>query len=192
MLLISPTRWALSHGAIIAGSAAGVGGLIFDLMYRKKFNVATTKRFSTLIPNMVLPFISTFLGTATFIQVPMILGHVKCPTCLQVRASCLQVGFGWAFPLALAPVSSAMLAKLSHSYAFSQEYTVKEVLKIWTKTSPRLKNTILMMFCFQASLATVLTHQQGKSLVRLMGVNQREELSEGRTQYGDNIEVMKE
>lgn len=102
-----------SYGPLYLGGNAGFAGLISNSLYRRALNV-TQARVTTMLPMVVLPFMTTCALYNAAVSNPLLSGDLNCPTCCVLRGTLVGLVGGGLYPILLAlPLNIGLASRYS-------------------------------------------------------------------------------
>lgn len=145
---------------MLGGLTAATGAYINNY-YRHKLKLGNWGKLSTYLPIVVIPTIVSMIAHKGGVTKDVILKPNTCSTCLEIRASFIQSGFGVVYPTIMAPLAAFMFATRHFTYRLP-EITEKpmEVLQLWRKLTKPIVPTITALICFHGICAILITHKE--------------------------------
>lgn len=153
--------WPFNLGHGILGAAAAVSGMYFNYYFRKRVNLFRYAQWSTYLPSALLPAIAAPIFHSVFITTDILVGKSSCSTCVETRASVMQMVTGVIYPLILAPLASFHFANSYGTYAIPPVKTaLGDVFKLWWKFTKPIYPQITVLLIFQVITAGYITKKE--------------------------------
>ncbi|XP_006825391.1 transmembrane protein 126A-like [Saccoglossus kowalevskii] len=143
--------WPFSSGMLALSLNASLSGLVAMSFYRRMMRVTTGVVVSTL-PMAVVPFITTAAMWHTFVNIPILLGKIDCPVCVQIRGATLNLAVGAIYPTLLAAPLVASVAIRSKTMEPPHKKGLLGMWKWYTKMNKHMKVRFLTIAFYQTVL----------------------------------------
>lgn len=158
-------RWALNFAPGILGGLSAATGVFINHYYRKKLKLGRYGHFSTYLPIVVLPALSTVIFHRSFVQHAIILNPNICPVCIETRSCAIQGVLGIGYPTVIAPLAAFMFATRHYTYrlpSITEEPIA--VLKLWKKLTMPISGRLALAFGVHMIAAIILTYKEMENL----------------------------
>lgn len=161
-------RWALKHGHVLIGGLSAATGAYINSYYRKKLKLGNFGQLSSYLPIVVIPTIISMVAHKGLVTKEIMLKPNACSTCLEIRSSFIQAGFGVVYPTIMAPLAAFMFATRYFTYRLPDiTENPKEVLQLWRKLTKPLVSRITALVCFHGIAAILITHLEFKHFYKM-------------------------
>ncbi|CAH2236706.1 uncharacterized protein LOC120627751 [Pararge aegeria] len=161
--------WALRYGAVALGAVSSLTGLLINKHYRWRLKLGTYGYLASAVPIVVMPGILTLLFHKQAITTNMLLmKHETCPICHEVKSAALQLAFGIAYPMVLAPTSALMFANRYSTYRVPHLGAgPKEMFKFLRGHTKSFTGTLAYIAILQLAASAVVTYFEMRHNIKL-------------------------
>lgn len=167
-------RDVFTYGSFYLGANAGLAGLVCNSLYRRVLNVQMA-RFSSSLPMLVLPFLTTSALYNVLIPDTLLSGGLNCRSCTMIRGAVVGVVGGGFYPIALAlPVNVGLAARYGSAPLPEKGAVLRYCIDIFKTVSRKTWPVFLLQACFGSYLGS--RHFEIYTQLAHITFNEREEL----------------
>ncbi|GAB6031835.1 hypothetical protein CHUAL_010236 [Chamberlinius hualienensis] len=156
--------WPYTYGIGALAGLSSLSGILVNRQFRKAVNLGSEFRRAAFLPNAVFPALCCGVFHGIFVSSTLLIQDYNCLPCLETRAIAIQLGFGVAFPLFLAPMTSFMISRHYYTYDTPLPWEFKKMFNIWWSITKKFQAKLNILTLVHITAAAIITHQETSAI----------------------------
>nr|XP_020667235.1 transmembrane protein 126A [Pogona vitticeps] len=170
-------KYVFQHGPVVLSVNSSFCGLLSNTLFRRVLHV-TQGRFSSTLPMVFIPLISTMVTYEAAVRQPLMEGDLNCSICAFIRGGLTGAVVGCLHPVFIAlPLNACLAARYNTSPMPSKENMLKYWKGVCYPVLKKMRFAIFLQFALGAYLGS-RQHAIYLKMLKMPGLKDPEELGD--------------